>query len=92
MNLLSMHLKYLSRVDNPIVSIALWYLNTSLKLNWSLIPGYREKAAQLRDYTDFDYVDETMRRTGALGHNRILLIIQGEIMEPLSFCRVWHSV
>ena len=72
------HLKYLFHVKEPIVPVALWYPNVSLTLKWG---GYIEKAAQLRDYVDFDYVDETMLRTGALNRHKILVIIHGPMME-----------
>ncbi len=79
------HLKYLFRVKEPVVPVALWYPNVSLTLKWG---GYIEKAAQLRDYTDFDYVDETMLRTGALGRHKLLIILHGEIMEPSDAKRI----
>lgn len=72
------HVKYLFRVENPMVPIALWYPNVSLTLEWG---DFLERAMRLRDYTDFDYVDETMLRNGALARNKILLIIQGPVME-----------
>lgn len=84
------HLKYLSYVENPIVAVALWYPNVSLTLSWeakesedavSLNSRYINMAAQFRDYIDFDYIDESMLRTGALSHNKILVIIDGKIME-----------
>jgi len=83
--------KYLSYVENPIVPVALWYPNVYLTLNWearsnadpvNLNSGYINMAAEFRDYTDFDYVDESMLRTGALSHNKILVILKGEVMEP----------
>jgi len=85
------HLKYLFHVESPIVPVALWYPNVSLTINWeakespdavSLNSAYINNAAKFRDYSDFDFVDESMLRTGALSHNRILVIIHGEIMEP----------
>lgn len=84
------HLEYLFHVANPIVPVALWYPNVSLTLQWeatestdavSLNSAYINKAAKFRDYTDFDYIDESMLRTGALDRNRILVIIKGQIME-----------
>lgn len=72
------HIKYLFHVPGPVVPVALWYPNVHMTLHWG---GYLDKAAQLRDYTDFDYVDETMLRTKALDRNRILVIIHGEVME-----------
>ncbi len=79
------HIKYLFRVQSPVVPIALWYPNVSLTLKWG---GYLEKAAQFRDYADFDYVDETMLHTGALDQYKILVIIQGEVMEPADAKRI----
>ncbi len=79
------HLKYLFHVAAPVVPVALWYPNVSLTLKWG---GYLEKAAQFRDYADFDYMDETMLRTGALDQHKILVIIQGEIMEPSDANRI----
>lgn len=73
------HMKYLFHIAEPIVPIAMWYPNVSLTLKWG---GFLEKAAQFRDYSDFDYMDETMLHTGALDRHKILVIIQGEIMEP----------
>ena len=73
------HLKYLFRVKKPVVPVALWYPNVSLTLGWG---GFLGNAAKLRDYTDFDFVDESMLRTGALSHYKILLIVQGQVMEP----------
>lgn len=72
-------LPWLFRVPKPIVPVALWYPNVSLTLQWG---GFLEKAAALRDYVDFDYVDETMLRSGALDRHRFLVILHGETIEP----------
>ena len=72
------HFKYLFRVKNPMVPVALWYPNVDLTLKWG---GFLHKAAGLRDYTDFDYVDESMLRTGALDKYKVLVVIAGPIME-----------
>jgi hypothetical protein len=79
------HLKYLFHVAEPVVPVALWYPNVSLTVKWG---GYLQKAAQFRDYADFDYMDESMLRTGALDRHRILVIIHGEIMEPSDATRI----
>jgi hypothetical protein len=79
------HLKYLFHVDGPVVPVALWYPNVSITLKWG---GYLEKSALLRDYTDFDYLDESMLGTGALDHYKILVIIQGEVMETTDATRI----
>ncbi|HZK69099.1 MAG TPA: hypothetical protein VFC36_05840 [Paludibacter sp.] len=55
----------------------------------SLSSGYIDMAAQFRDYTDFDYVDESILRTGALSHYKVLVIIKGEVMEPSDAKRIF---
>ncbi len=72
------HFKYLFHVPEPIVPVALWYPNVSLTLKWG---GFLEKSAIFRDYTDFDFLDESMLHTGALDQHKILVIIQGAVME-----------
>jgi len=71
------HFQYLFKAT-PRVSVALWYPDQSLMLRWG---GFLEKAAELRDVVDFDYVDETLLRDGALQRYRILLILHGHVME-----------
>ena len=72
------HLPYLFHVSEPIVPVALWYPNVSMTLDWGDFLG---KARKLRDYTDFDYVDETLLRNGALDRYDVLLVIDGPVME-----------
>jgi hypothetical protein len=72
------HMQYLFQVKKPVVPVALWYPNVYLTLHWS---EFLHPASDLRDYTDFDYVDETMLRTGALDRYKVLVIIAGPIME-----------
>jgi hypothetical protein len=79
------HLKYLFHVSEPIVPVALWYPNVSLTLKWG---GFLEKSSLFRDYTDFDFIDETMLGTGALDRHKILVIIQGNIVETNDATRI----
>ncbi|MHB0999637.1 MAG: family 14 glycosylhydrolase [Armatimonadota bacterium] len=79
------HFQYLFHVPNPIVPVAVWYPNVSLTLKWG---GFLEKTAKMRDYTDLDFVDESMLRTGGLAHNKILAIVQGSVMEPSDASRI----
>lgn len=79
------HFQYLFHVPKPEVPVAVWYPNVSLTLKWG---GFLEKTAKLRDYTDHDFVDESMLRTGALDHNKILVILHGEVMEPADASRI----
>lgn len=72
------NLKHLYRTY-PIVPVAVWYPNNvSLTLNWF---RFLDKALAFRDYYDFDFVDETMLRTDALKHYKVLVILHGEVME-----------
>ncbi|MDH7482729.1 MAG: family 14 glycosylhydrolase [Armatimonadota bacterium] len=73
------HLKYLFHVEEPIVPIALWYPNVHMTIHWG--EGYFGKAATFRDYTDWDYIDETMLRNGALDRYKLLVILHGRIIE-----------
>jgi len=79
------HFQYLFHVEKPIVPVALWYPNVALTVQWG---GFLEKAARLRDFVDHDYIDESMLRTGALKHSRILVIAHGSIMEPADAKRI----
>lgn len=72
------HIKWLFHVPKPIVPVALWYPNVDMTLAWG---NYFDKAQMLRDLVDYDYIDETMLRTGALEHNKILVILHGAVIE-----------
>ena len=69
---------WLFHVPKPVVPVALWYPNVDMTLRWG---GYFPKARIFRDLTDYDYLDETMLRTGALNDHKILVILQGSIIE-----------
>lgn len=79
------HMKYLFHVAEPIVPVALWYPNVSMTLSWR---GFLPKAVKLRDYVDFDYVDETMLRSGALSRNKVLVVVHGSVMETADARRI----
>lgn len=72
------HIRWLFHVPKPVVPVALWYPNVAMTLHWG---GYFQKAGMLRDLVDYDYVDETMLRNGALATHRVLVILHGNIME-----------
>ncbi|MCE5200526.1 MAG: family 14 glycosylhydrolase [Armatimonadota bacterium] len=78
-------IKYLFHVQKPIVPVALWYPNVYMTLKWG---DYWNKAAVLRDYTDYDYVDESMLRTAALDHSKILVMLHGDIIETADAARI----
>ncbi len=71
------NIKYLYKTK-PIVPVALWYPDVHLMLSWG---EFLSKSNKMRDYTDFDFVDESMLRTGALKRYDVLLIIHGTVME-----------
>ncbi|MHB1455672.1 MAG: beta-galactosidase [Armatimonadota bacterium] len=79
------HFQYLFHVPSPVVPVAVWYPNVSLTLKWG---GFLEKTAKLRDYTDMDFVDESMLKTNALKRNRILVILHGDVMESADAERI----
>lgn len=72
------NLKWLFHVRNPVVPVALWYPNVHMTIDRG---GFFEIAQKLRDYTDYDYVDESMLRNGALKNHKILVIAHGNIIE-----------
>jgi hypothetical protein len=72
------HIKWLFHVPSPVVPVALWYPNVALTLSWG---GFFGQARMLRDLVDYDYVDETMLRSGALAKHKLLVIVHGAIME-----------
>ena len=61
-----------------MVPAALWYPDVQMVLQWD---EFLKKAETLRDYFDYDFVDESMARRGALSRNKILVIAHGYIME-----------
>ncbi len=72
------NLKWLFHAPKPQVPVALWYPNVHMTINWG---GYLEVAQKLRDYTDYDYLDESMLRNGGLKSHKILVIAHGSIIE-----------
>ena len=78
MNAQRSHIKWLFHVPSPIVPVALWYPNVDMTLNWG---GFFGPARTLRDFVDYDYLDETMLRTNALSNHKILVIVHGAVME-----------
>ncbi len=72
------HFPYFFRVRRPVVPIAMWYPEVSLTFDRE---GFPEKVTAFRDYVDFDYVDETMLRNGALSRYKALVVIHGVLLE-----------
>lgn len=79
------NLPYLFHADKPVVPVALWYPGVHMTLHWG---GFNDKVMQLRDYLDFDYVDETMLRRHSLRRYEILIIVHGSVMEAKDAKRI----
>ncbi|MBI4101550.1 MAG: beta-galactosidase [Candidatus Nealsonbacteria bacterium] len=73
--------KYLPLFDGeiPEISSAVFFPNTSLAFDSSLVISLYNRCAQLRDKLDFDLVDETLIKEGALSRYKHLLVLEGEI-------------
>ncbi|MBQ9359054.1 MAG: hypothetical protein IJT95_05880, partial [Abditibacteriota bacterium] len=71
------HFKYLFHTK-PVVPVALWYPDAQMVMKWG---DFLRKAGELRDYFDFDFVDDTMILRGALARNKILVVTYGYVME-----------
>jgi len=79
---------FLEKMPEPKVDVAVLYPKTSLALRWADFP---QRASLLRDIVDFDFIDETMLRDGALKKYKFLLIISGDFIEKedLAIIRKW---
>lgn len=74
--------------EKPVVDVALLYPETHHLLNTDEDPNVRgypqrfqEAASQLREVFDFDIVDERMIADGALGPYRVLVFLEGDVIE-----------
>ncbi len=72
------NIKWLFNVAKPIVPVAMFYPNVDMTLNWY---GFHDQPITLRDFIDYDYIDETMLRDGALAAHKILVIWLGTVIE-----------
>lgn len=73
--------KYINllEVQRPIIKTAVFFPNTSIAFNPGLISDLFNRCADLRDALDFDLVDETMIKDGALEKYDNLLVLAGEL-------------
>jgi len=65
--------------------IAVLFPQTALSLKWG---SFYEKIMELRDAFDFDLVDESMIRDGALKRYKALVILEGRIIEQEDIMRI----
>ncbi|MGB9877577.1 MAG: alpha-amylase family protein [bacterium] len=87
-NIFRKNYPFLEEMSSPKVDVAVLYPKTSLALRWADFP---QRAAQLRDILDFDFLDETMLKDGALKRYKFFLIISGDFIEKedLALIRKW---
>lgn len=69
--------------------IAVLFPQTALSLKWG---SFYEKVMGLRDAFDFDLVDESMIRDGALKRYKSLVILEGRIIEQEDISRITEWV
>ncbi|MBX7255906.1 MAG: family 14 glycosylhydrolase [Candidatus Hydrogenedentes bacterium] len=79
------NLHHLFHVPNPVVPVAFWYPEVHMTLRWG---RYFDKARTMRDIADYDYVDESMLRRGALDRYPVLVIAHGSVMETKDAKRI----
>lgn len=65
--------------QKPLIDKAIFFPNTFFKFNPSAIVPFYNQCAQIRNSIDFDLVDETMLKDGALGRYKHLLVLAGEL-------------
>ena len=78
--ILSKNLHYF-QLSEPIVKTAVFFPNTSIAFEPSILDSLYKQCAQLRDVLDFDLLDENMIKDGALEGYKFFIIIEG---KPLS--------
>lgn len=69
----------------PIVEIAVYYPQTSIKLNGNDFLPYVQP---LRDRFDFDYMSDEQIAAGGLRHIKALILMHGNVAEA----SVWHNI
>ena len=75
------YIEYL-RKSNPVVNVAVWYPAANLRVMGDKSMGVFQKGTMtLRDYADFDMVDDNMIADGALDKYKMLVAVEGSVME-----------
>lgn len=73
--------KHLNLFDfqKPEINTAVFFPNTSIAFDFSLVVSLYNRCARLRDVLDFDLIDENMIKDGALEKYENLLVLEGEL-------------
>lgn len=75
--------KYL-RIEKPVVDVAMFYPAEAqqLRTDQGYHPLFAQACAYLRDFMNFDIVDDRMVRDGCLSRYRVLVLWEGTLAEP----------
>jgi len=88
--ILSKNLHYF-KISKPIIKTAVFFPNTSIAFDPSILDSLYKQCAKLRDVLDFDILDENMIKDGALENYKFLIVIQGKLLsqELLKRIKEW---
>jgi len=88
--ILSKNLHYFQLFE-PIVKTAVFFPNTSIAFEPSILDSLYKQCAQLRDVLDFDLLDENMIKDGALKGYKFFMTIEGKSLseEVLEKIKKW---
>ena len=73
------NLHHLKESGEPVIKTAVFFPNTSIILKPDVLTSLYNRCAKLRDILDFDLIDETMIKDGALQKYENLLVLEGEL-------------
>ncbi|MHB1001489.1 MAG: family 14 glycosylhydrolase [Armatimonadota bacterium] len=76
--------------ENPVVDVALFWPTTNIHLHPETTMPVRfvEGAAAIRDVMDYDIVDENLVNDGALKSYRVLVLFEGQYVDPQSLKQI----
>ncbi len=72
------------RIEKPIVDVAMFYPAEAqeLRTDQGYHPLFAQACAYLRDFMNYDIVDDRMVRSGCLSNYRVLVLWEGTLAEP----------
>lgn len=73
--------RYLT-LSEPVVEIAVFFPNSAIAIDRSVLASLHERSSHLRDLIEFDLVDELMVADGALAGYRFLVMLAGAVYPP----------
>lgn len=67
--------------NDPQLSVAALAPGSALAVDWRLIDTFMARTQELREYLDFEFIDENMIRDGLLSRFRALVVMAGDTVE-----------